>query len=131
MYFTIRKEREIMIEISYWIGILENYVSKKKPSGKIENKLVTFIKKNKEEIRKINTYSDKKTQIEKERDNVEDLRNFLYDNSSTNNLYPPDHWGLTWDTERENLVPEENIFNLKDLYVYGNYDNVLYNEYRK
>ena len=129
MYFTTRKERNIIMEISYWTEILKNYVNKEKPLEKTENKLVTFIKENKEEIRKMDTYSNKKTQTEEERDNVKDLQNFLHDNSSVSSLYPPDHWGLTWDTEGENLVPKGNTFNLKDLYAYGNYDNVLRNEY--
>ena len=60
---------------------------------------------------------------------MEDLRNFSHDNSSESSLYPPDLWGLTWDAEGENLVPEENTFDLEDLYACGNYDNVLRSEY--
>ena len=74
-------------------------------------------------------YTNKKTQTEKERDSLKDLRNFSHDNSSTNSLYPPDHWGLTWDVEGKNLIPKENTFDLKDLYVYENYDNVLRSKY--
>ena len=77
----------------------------------------------------MNTYSDKKTQTEEEESSVKDLQDFLHDNSSASSLYPPDHWGLTWDTEGENLVSEENTFDLKDLYTYENYDNVLRSEY--
>ena len=62
---------------------------------------------------------------------MEDPPDFLHDNSSMNSLYSPDHWRLTWDTEGENLVPEENTFDLEDLYTYGNYDNVLCNEYER
>ena len=56
-------------------------------------------------------------------------QDLLYDNSFTSSLYPSDHWGLTWDTKRENFIPEENTFDLKDLYTCGNYDNVLRSEY--
>ena len=59
MYFVTGKEKNIIIEISYWTKILENYVNKKKSSKKTRNRLITFIKENKEEIRKMNTYSDK------------------------------------------------------------------------
>ena len=119
------------MEISYQTEILKNYVSKRKSLEKTRNKLVIFIKENKEEIRKINTYLDKKTQTKEERNNVKDLQDFLHDNSSVNSLYLLDHWGLTWDTKGENLVSEENIFDLKDFYVYENYDNVLYSEYER
>ena len=60
MYFATRKERNIMMEISYQTEILENYVNKKKSSRKADNKLVTFIKENKKEIKKMDTYSNKK-----------------------------------------------------------------------
>ena len=60
---------------------------------------------------------------------MKDLQDFSHDNSSASSLYPPDHWGLTWNTEGENLVLEENTFDLEDLYVCGNYDNVLHSEY--
>ena len=60
---------------------------------------------------------------------VKDLRNFLHDNSFTSSLYSLDHWGLTWDTKGKNLISEENNFDLEDLYVYEDYDNVLRNEY--
>ena len=73
----------------------------------------------------MNIYVDKETQTEEEEDSVKDS----HDNGSTSSLYPPDHWGLTWDTEGENLIPEENTFDLEDLYTCGNYDNVLRNEY--
>ena len=95
MYFVTGKEKNIIMKISYWTKILKDYVNKKKSLEKVENKLMTFIKKNKKKIKKINTYSDKETQTEKERGNVKDLRNFLHDNSFTNSLYPPDHWRLT------------------------------------
>ena len=52
---------------------------------------MTLIKENKEEIKKMDTYSDKETQIEKERDNIKDPRDFSHDNSSTNSLYSSDH----------------------------------------
>ena len=61
MYFVIRKEKNIIIKISYQTKILKNYVNKEKSLEKIENKLVIFIKENKKEIRKMNIYSDKKT----------------------------------------------------------------------
>ena len=73
----------------------------------------------------MNTYLNKETQTREERDSVKDLRNLLYDNNFTSSLYPPDHWGLTWNTEEENLILKENHFDLKDLYIYGDYDNVL------
>ena len=73
MYFVTEKEKDIMIKISYWTKILKNYVNKEKPSRKTESKLVTLIKENKEEIKKINTYSDKETQTEKKRGNIKDL----------------------------------------------------------
>ena len=95
MYFVTKKERNIIIKISYQIEILEKYVNKKKSLRKTKNKLVIFIKENKKEIKKMNTYSDKKTQIKEERDNVKDLRDFLHDNNLMNSLYPSDHWGLT------------------------------------
>ena len=56
-----RKERNIMIEINYWTEILKNYVNKEKSLRKVKSKLVIFIKKNKEEIKKMDTYLDKKT----------------------------------------------------------------------
>ena len=77
----------------------------------------------------MNIYLDKKTQTEEEGNSIKDLQDFLHDNNFTNNLYSPDHWRLTWDTERENLVPKKNTFDLKDLYTCGNYDNVLRSEY--
>ena len=129
MYFTTGQEKNIMMKISYWTEILNNYVNKEKPSRKTENNLVTLIENNKKEIRKMNTYSDKETQTEEERDSVKGPQDFSHDNNSTSSLYPPDHWGLTWDTEGENLISEENTFDLEDLYVCGNYDNVLRNEY--
>ena len=95
MYFVTGKERNIIMKISYQTKILENYVNKEKSLEKTENKLVTFIKENRKKIRKMNTYSNKKTQTEKEKNSIKDLRNFLHDNSSTNSLYPPDHWRLT------------------------------------
>ena len=91
MYFTTEKEKNIIMEINYWTEILKNYVNKEKSSEKIKNKLVTFIKENKEEIKKMNTYLDKKIQIKEERNDVKDLQDFLYNNSSTNSLYPLDH----------------------------------------
>ena len=45
-----------MMEISYWTEILEEYVNKEKLLEKIESKLVTLIKENKKEIKKMNTY---------------------------------------------------------------------------
>ena len=91
MYFAIKKEKDIMTEISYWTKILENYVNKEKLLGKVGSKLVTLIEENKKEIKKMNTYSDKETQTEEEGSSVEDLQDFSHDNSSTNSLYPPDH----------------------------------------
>ena len=122
MYFTIEKQRNLIMEISYWTKILEKYVNKEKSLEKAESKLVTFVEENKKEIKKINIYWNKEVQIEGEGDSVEDS----HDNSSTSSLYPPDHWGLTWDV---NLIPEENTFDLKDLYAYRDYDNVLRNKY--
>ena len=52
---------------------------------------MTFIKEKKKKIKKMNTYLDKETQTKKEKSNVKDLRNFLHDNSSTNNLYLVNH----------------------------------------
>ena len=49
------------MKISYQTKTLETYVNKEKPSEKVENKFVIFIKENKKEIRKMNTYSDKET----------------------------------------------------------------------
>ena len=49
------------MKISYWTKILKNYINKEKSLGKVKNKLVTFVKENKEEIKKIDTYSDKET----------------------------------------------------------------------
>ena len=59
MYFVTEKERNIIMEINYWTEILNNYVNKKKSSRKVGSKLITFIKENKEEIKKMDTYSDK------------------------------------------------------------------------
>ena len=53
--------------------MLKDYINKKKSLEKIKNKLVTFIKENKEEIKKRNTYSNKETQIKKEKSNIKDL----------------------------------------------------------
>ena len=60
MYFVTREQRNIIMEISYQTEILKNYVNKEKPSGKTENKLVTLIKENKKEIKKMDIYLDKK-----------------------------------------------------------------------
>ena len=79
------------MKISYWTEILKYYVNKEKLLEKVENKLVIFIKENKEEIKKMDIYLDKETQIEEEENSVKDLQNFLHDNSSTSSLYPPDH----------------------------------------
>ena len=49
------------MKINYWTEILKNYVNKEKSLEKVKSKLVTFIKENKEEIRKMDTYSDKET----------------------------------------------------------------------
>ena len=95
MYFVTEKEKNIMMEISYWTEILKDYVNKEKSLEKVENKFVTLIKENKEEIKKIDIYSDKETQIEGEKDSVKDPQDLSHDNSSTSSLYPPDHWGLT------------------------------------
>ena len=65
--------------------------------------------------------------------NVRDLIELSQNNSSENSLYqpfPPDHWGLEWDEEGENLIPMEHQFSLDDLYTYGDYDNVFRSEYR-
>ena len=59
MYFTTGKQKNIMMKISHWTEILENYVDKEKPSGKTGSELVTFIEENKKEIKKMNTYLDK------------------------------------------------------------------------
>ena len=91
MYFTTEKEKNIIMKINYQTEILKDYVNKEKPSGKVGNKLVILIKENKEEIKKMNIYSDKEIQIEEERDNVKDPSDFLHDNSFTSSLYPPDH----------------------------------------
>ena len=80
-----------MMKINYWTGILEDYINKEKPLKKTESKLVTFIKENKKKIKRMDTYSDKETQTEKERDSVKGPRDFLHDNSFTNSLYSPDH----------------------------------------
>ena len=53
----------------------------------------------------------------------------LQDNSSTNSLYPPGHWGMEWDEEGENLIPENDYYTLDDLYTVGDYDNVLLNDH--
>ena len=60
---------------------------------------------------------------------VKDYGNPSQDNSPTDSLYPPDHWGMEWDTEGENLVPIEHQYSLDDLYLCGDYDNVLRSEY--
>ena len=91
MYFVTEKEKNIIMEISYWIEILENYVNKRKPSEKVESRLVTFVEENKKEIKKMDIYFDKETQTEKEGGNVKDLQDFLHDNSFTNSLYSLDH----------------------------------------
>ena len=94
MYFTTEKERNIMMKINYQTEILENYVNKEKSSKKIENKLMTLIEENKKEIRKMNTYSDKKTQTKGKRDSVKGPQDLLHDNNSTSSLYSPDHQRL-------------------------------------
>ena len=91
MYFVTGKERNIIMKISHWTKILENYVNKGKPLRKVENKLIIFIKENKKEIRKMNIYSDKETQIEEEESSVEGLQDFSHDNSSISSLYSSDH----------------------------------------
>ena len=53
----------------------------------------------------------------------------LQDNSLLNNLYPPDHWGLEWDEEGENLISMKNNDDIDDLYMYGDYDNILRSDY--
>ena len=62
---------------------------------------------------------------------VKSLENSLQDNSSTDSLYPPEQWGMEWDTEEENLVPTEHQYLLNDLYWCGDYDNVLRSEYER
>ena len=91
MYFVTKEEKNVITKISYWTGILKDYVNKEKSLRKTENKLVILIKKNKEKIKKMNTYLNKKTQTKKEENSVKDLRNSLHDNSFTSSLYPPDH----------------------------------------
>ena len=91
MYFVTEKEKDIIIKINYWTRILKDYVNKEKLLEKVESKLITFIKENKEEIKKMNIYLDKETQVEKEKSSIKDLYNFLHNNNSTNSLYLPDH----------------------------------------
>ena len=38
---------------------------------------------------------------------------------------------MKWNTEEENLVPIEHQYLLDDLYLYGDYDNVVRNEYEE
>ena len=52
----------------------------------------------------MNSYQNNTIQTEEERDSVKDYGNPLQDNSLTDSLYPPEHWGMEWDTEEENLV---------------------------
>ena len=91
MYFVTRKQKNIIMKISHWTEILKDYVNKERPSGKTGSKLVTFIKENKKEIRKMDIYLNREVQTEEERDSIKNS----HDNSSTNSLYPPNHWGLT------------------------------------
>ena len=61
MYFVTRKEKSIIKKISYWTKILKDYVNKKKSLKKVKNRLIILIKENKERIKKINIYLNKKT----------------------------------------------------------------------
>ena len=72
----------------------------------------------------MDTYCNQETQTEEE-SNVKNLSSSLQDNSSTNSLYPSGHWGMEWDEERENLIPENDYYVLDDLYITGDYDNIL------
>ena len=53
----------------------------------------------------------------------------LQDNSPTDSLYPSEHWGMKWDTEGENLVLMEHQYSLDDLYLCGDYENVIRSKY--
>ena len=59
------------MKISYQTKILKDYVNKEKSLEKVGNKLVTLIKENKKEIRKMNTYLNKETQTKRERNSIE------------------------------------------------------------
>ena len=92
-HFVTGKEEEIMEEISQWVAALEDYVKKGRPSGKSGNKLVETVTRNQEAIRNMDTYHDQEIQTE-EGGSVENLSTSPQDNSSTNSLYPPGHWGM-------------------------------------
>ena len=93
-YFVTKKEKEIMKEISYWIVMLEDYVQKERPSGKNGSKLVETVLTNQETIQNMDTYHDEGTQTEEGGGSVENPSSSPQDNSSTNSLYPPGHWGM-------------------------------------
>ena len=71
----------------------------------------------------------RKTHLERFYHDVKSSGDPSQDNSSTDSLYPPKQWGMKWDTEGENLVPIEHQYSLDDLYLYGDYDNVIRSEY--
>ena len=105
--------------------MLEDYVQKRRPSRKSKSKLVKVILTNQEAIQNMNIYHDQKTQTEKERDSIENSSASLQDNSSTNNLYPLGHWEMEWNEKGENLISENDYYILNDLYIIGDYNNVL------
>ena len=78
----------------------------------------------------MDSYQDNTIQTKKERNSIKDLRDSLQDNSFMNSLYSSKHWDMKWDIKEKNLVSIEYQYLLDDLYLYGDYDNVVRNEYR-
>ena len=77
----------------------------------------------------MNSYQDNVTQMEKERNSLKNLKTLLQDNSLTDSLYSLEYWNMEWDTEGENLVFMKHQYSLNDLYLYGDYDNVIRSKY--
>ena len=69
---------------------------------------MNWVKINQETIKEMDSYQENVIQTKEEGSSVKNLKNSLQDNSLTDSLYSPEHWGMEWDTEEENLVPIEH-----------------------
>ena len=105
--------------------MLKDYVKKRRLLEKNESKLVKTILINQEIIQNMNTYYDQEIQTKEGGGSVENLWSSPQDNSLTNSLYLPGHWEMEWNEERENLIPRNDYYTLDDLYITGDYDNIL------
>ena len=77
----------------------------------------------------MDSYQDNAIQTEKEENSIKNYWDSLQDNSSTDNLYSLEYWDIKWDTEEENLVLMKHQYSLNDLYLYGDYDNIIRSKY--